>query len=331
MRQIEQEFHKEPGTTKVSRLADALSKAISRGKYPEGSMLPSVNQLSRQFGVSRDTVFKAYQLLKKRGIIRSTRAKAYYVARAMNTVLLLLDVYSPFKEALYNSFVNNLSGNFKVDLVFHFYNEHLFETVINDSLGRYTWYVVMNYSNEALHPSLSQLDPSKVLLLDLGDFDKGNYSYVCQDFGKSVYTCLAANLEAIKKYREFVLCLPEESHHPEILVRYFRKFARDNHIPSRLIREISGQDIRKGRVYLVIRQQDLVQVVNHCRQQNWKMGSELGLIAYNDIPVYGIIGNGITSLSTDFSRMGELAAKSIASNQKVNELIPARMILRASL
>lgn len=331
MRQLEQEFHREPGATKVSRLTDALSKAISQGRYPLGSMLPSVNQLSKQFGVSRDTVFKAYQILKKRGIIQSTRAKAYHVAKAMNTVLLMLDVYSPFKEALYNSFVNNLPGNFKVDLVFHFYNEHLFETVINDSLGRYTWYVIMNYSNESLHPALRQLDPAKVLLLDLGDFDKGNYSYVCQDFGKSVYSCLAGNLELIKKYREFVLCLPEESHHPEILVRYFRKFTRDNHIPSKVIREFDEQEIRKDCAYLVIRQQELVQLVNHCRQQGWTMGSELGLIAYNDMPVYGIIGNGITSLSTDFSRMGELAARSIATNESVHELIPARMVMRDSL
>ena len=75
----------------------------------------------------------------------------------MNKVLLMLDVYSPFKDVLYNAFVQNLPKNYKVDLVFHFYNERLFETVIHDSLGRYNHYVIMNFSNEFLHDSCGKL------------------------------------------------------------------------------------------------------------------------------------------------------------------------------
>ena len=44
--------------SKVTQLADALSQAISRKEFLEGDSLPSINQLSAQYGVSRDTVFK---------------------------------------------------------------------------------------------------------------------------------------------------------------------------------------------------------------------------------------------------------------------------------
>ena len=60
--------------SKVTQLADALSQAISRKEFLEGDSLPSINQLSAQYEVSRDTVFKAFLDLRERGLDRkSTR------------------------------------------------------------------------------------------------------------------------------------------------------------------------------------------------------------------------------------------------------------------
>ena len=47
-------------TTKVKQLADLLSQEISMGKYKSDCTLPSINKLSREYQVSRDTVFKAF-------------------------------------------------------------------------------------------------------------------------------------------------------------------------------------------------------------------------------------------------------------------------------
>jgi DNA-binding GntR family transcriptional regulator len=107
-----------PATTKVQHLTGALIKAIGDGLYPPGSQLPSVNQLSREYNLSRDTVFKAFRELKKKGIAESTPAKGYHVANPSYRVLLFLDTYSPFKDVLYNSFVNSLPKNYQVDLLF---------------------------------------------------------------------------------------------------------------------------------------------------------------------------------------------------------------------
>ena len=96
--------------------------------------MPSINQLSAQYGVSRDTVFKAFLDLRERGLIDSTPGKGYYVTSQVTNVLLLLDQYTPFKEALYNSFVRHLPINYKVDLLFHQYNERLFNTILRESL-----------------------------------------------------------------------------------------------------------------------------------------------------------------------------------------------------
>ena len=158
----------------------------------------------------RDTVFKAFIDLKERGIIDSTPGKGYYVTNKLTNILLLLDEYSPFKYSLYNSFIKKLSINYKVDLLFHQYNERLFNTILRESIGRYNKYIVMNFDNEKLSPHLYKIDSSKLLLLDFGKFDKKDYSYVCQDFDDSFYHALAALKEHLRKYQRLVLLFPED-------------------------------------------------------------------------------------------------------------------------
>ena len=171
-------------TTKVKQLADLISQDISMGRYKTDTALPSINQLSHNYKVSRDTVFKAFIDLKERGIIDSTPGKGYYVVNRQKNILLLLDEYSPFKDTLYNSIIRRLSTRYKVDLWFHQYNEALFNAILRDSIGRYNKYVVMNFDNEKISPYLYKIDSSRLLLLDFGQFDKREYSYICQDLVK---------------------------------------------------------------------------------------------------------------------------------------------------
>ncbi|MDO8929128.1 MAG: GntR family transcriptional regulator, partial [Bacteroidota bacterium] len=58
--------------TKLQQLIHAVSEAINLGILKEGDFLPSVNQLNKDAGISRDTIFKAYSILKQRSIISST-------------------------------------------------------------------------------------------------------------------------------------------------------------------------------------------------------------------------------------------------------------------
>jgi DNA-binding transcriptional regulator YhcF (GntR family) len=320
-----------PSSTKVQHLIDALVKAIGDGIYPEGSQLPSVNQLSKDYNLSRDTVFKAFSELKRRGIAESTPAKGYHVANPNFRILLFLDIYSPFKDVLYNSFINNLPSNYKVDLLFHFYNDWLFEQVILDSIGRYNAYVIMNSSNEVFHDVLKKIDPNKLLLLDLGDFDKNGYSHVCQDFGPSVYQCLIEQKDLFKKYERAHLLFPKESEHPRITVKYFKKFCKEIDLDCQVIETLPEQKLKPGSMYFVINQKELIELVKLCKLNKLKSGTDIGILAYNDTPVYEVLENGITVISTNFSEMGNKAAQYIVSREKMNEWIKTSLIVRNSL
>lgn len=52
---------------KYARLAQTLRGRIEDGTYPPGSLVPSENQLVQAFGMSRPTVIRALDLLKRDG------------------------------------------------------------------------------------------------------------------------------------------------------------------------------------------------------------------------------------------------------------------------
>lgn len=318
-------------TTKVKQLADLLSQEISMGKYKSGCALPSINQLSRDYQVSRDTVFKAFIDLKERGIIDSTPGKGYYVAGKLTNVLLLLDEYSPFKYSLYNSFIKKLSISYKVDLLFHQYNERLFNTILRESAGRYNKYIVMNFDNERLSPYLYKIDASRLLLLDFGKFDKKDYSYVCQDFDESFYRALSALEGRLKKYRKLILLFPEGSKHPRSSQEYFNRFCREHHIHSDITENTDDIQICREHVYIAIRQIDVVRIIKQSRAEGLKCGKDFGLIAYNDTPAYEVIDQGVTSLSIDWEEMGRKAAEFVLTGKEIRAYLPTEVHLRNSI
>lgn len=317
-------------TTKVKQLADTLGQAISMNEYKTGDSLPSINQLSAKYAVSRDTVFKAFLDLRERGLVDSTPGKGYYVTNKLTNVLLLLDEYTPFKDALYNSFVKRLTLNYKVDLLFHQYSERLFNTILRESVGRYNKYIVMNFHNEKLSPNLSRIEASKLLLLDFGKFDKDGYSYICQDFDQSFYNAFVQLKEPLRKYRRLILVFRKESNHPQSTKEYFKKFCYDHDLPCE-IRDNLELPIEKGDVFIVIRQQDVVAVIKQGRAEGMKCGKDFGLLAYNDIPSYEVIDDGITSLSIDWELMGRRAAEFVLYGKTIQEYLPTEVRLRSSL
>jgi len=318
--------------SKFKFLADGISNDIMHGKLLLGENLLSINEASAKYKVSRDTVFKAYNELKRRGVIDSTPQKGYFVVGEVNHVLLLLDNYSAFKQKLFHRFVANLPENYKVDLIFHQYNERLFETIVQDSIGKYSMYVVMNFSNDQLSDSLKAIPPHKLLLLDFGNFEKSAYPFICQNFNEALYNCLIEGRELLKKYEKMVFVFPEELSHPISSIDYFTKFCRHERINCQIIRsEADWKGVEMDTAYLCILPEDLVKIIKDADARQLKIGTDIGLIAYNDDPVLEVIKDGITSISVDFGLMGEMAAKYVKTKQLVQEYLPTRFISRFSV
>ena len=85
---------------KFQQLVDSIIDSISRNQLKEGDMLPSVNQIMKESNLSRDTVFKAYAELKKRGVVESVPNRGYFVTQKITKVFLFLDTFKEYKEVL---------------------------------------------------------------------------------------------------------------------------------------------------------------------------------------------------------------------------------------
>lgn len=303
-----------------------------QGDLKVGDNLKSINEASAHYNVSRDTVFKAYNELKRRGVIDSNPTKGYFVTGEVNHVLLLLDTYSSFKQNLYHRFAANLPENYKVDLIFHQYNEQLFETIVRESIGKYSMYVVMNFSNDHFSETLKSIPANKLLLLDFGNFEKSEYSYICQNFNESFYNCLNEGLDLLKKYSKLTFVFPEELCHPVSSIENFKKFCIDHQFEYEIQRKESDwKGVEAGTAYLCILSEDLVKIIKDADAAGLEIGTDIGLISYNDEAVLEVIKNGISSISVDFGLMGEKAALFVRTKHPVQEYLPTRLILRNSL
>jgi len=320
-----------PGVLKYQQLIDSVINALQQGELREGESLPSVNQVIHDYGVSRDTIVKAYNELKKRGIIEAIPNKGYFIRKDSEKVFLFLDTYSAFKEGLYNSFRAELSETTDIEILFHHYNFRVFESMVNNSVGRYSKYVIMCYDEPGIAGVLKKLPPEKILILDVKMHVPDNYSYVIQDFDVSFYNCMAEAESRFRKFEEIIFVHPPLTMHPMISRDAFNRFCKDKGFKGKIVNRIEPDKIKKGKVFIVVSDNDLAMIIEKVRKLKLIPGIDIGLISYNDTPLKKIIENGITVISADFGLMGKQAAIAVKSKDIHKEVIPTRLIIRDSL
>ncbi len=297
----------------------------------EGDALPSVNDLMKESGLSRDTVFKSYSELKRRGIVEAIPNKGYFVTRSQKQVFLFLDTFKAYKEVLYNSFKQSLPKNVMVDINFHHYNYELFESIIRNSIGKFNSYIIMNFDHPKIPAIINEINPDKLLLIDWPINAGAGQARVYQDFGESVYRCLASGWHLLRKYTELVCVYPEYTFHPVESVENVSRFCEDNNLECSILYDINDLDIQIGKVYFVFEDIDLAAVLEQANRKKFKLREDYGIISFNDTPMKKFISDGISVISTDFKLMGQKAAEFAISNNKLDYLVPTELIIRESL
>ena len=65
---------------KYRQLANAIVQGITSGRLLKEEGLPSIHEFSTGLEISKNTVEKAYRMLKQNGIVGSFKGKGYFVA-----------------------------------------------------------------------------------------------------------------------------------------------------------------------------------------------------------------------------------------------------------
>jgi DNA-binding transcriptional regulator YhcF (GntR family) len=319
------------GTPKFIQLVDAFEYAIRSNQLDIGDPLPSVSLLMGKCNVSRDTVFKAYTELKDRGLVESIPNKGYYVARQVSKVFLFLDTFKAYKEVLYGAFRKALPQGYTVDMHFHHYNIRVFEDIIRHAIGKYSHYIVMNFDHPDMKRIVGQIDPDKLLIIDWNIHANPTQSFVCQDFGQPIYDCLHDNIEVVKRYKRIVYLYPEFTYHPKTSIDHFQRFCADFQINGDMLYDAEALNPQPGDLYFLVSDRTLAQLLDLAQERQLVLGDTLGIISYNDTPMKRYVKEGISVLSTDFNKMGEMAAQFVVDGKRVQQYVPTQLIMRASV
>ena len=316
---------------KYQQLVNAVNNAIANNVITNGDLLPSVNSICKTTNLSRDTVFKAYSILKKNGVIESVPNKGYFVASETRKVLLVLDTFKAYKEVLYHSFINNLPDNIITDVQFHHYNIDNFKTILNNSHGKYFKYIVMNFDHKEIPSIVSKIENEKLLLIDWNIHSTTKNNYVFQDFGKSFYESLEGAIDLFRKYKELNFIYPEFTNHPIETVTYFKKFCDEFQFNYNIITNSKEFNIEKNIAYISISDRILGVFLEQCRNKDFEPGIDVGFLSYNETPMKKFIYKGISVISTNFKELGAKAAEFITKDITVQHYVPTSLTIRESL
>lgn len=332
---------------KYRQIVDSIIQNITDGNLKVDQKIPSINVFSEEFYLSRDTVEKAYNILKERKIITSIRGKGYYITRtklvSKINILFLINKLSSYKLIIYNSFINTLSVNCHTDLHIYHCDESLFLNLLEKNANAYDYYVIMphfktdilkhtSYTNKVIE-AINKIPKNKLALIDNNKLDiKGSFVEIYQDFENDIYNALKEGLPKISKYEKIILAYPENTiyPYPRRILHGFKKFCVEFKLEFEVLDEVYEDIIlKRGDLFITIEESDLVNLVNQIREDEFIIGKDIGVISYNDTPLKELLG--ITVISTDFKVMGETTAKMILNKQKGQIKNPFNFIDRESL
>lgn len=309
-------------TPKYVQISESIIDSIKTGELAKGSKLPSINEICSENQLARETVVKAFNQLKQKGLIASVHGKGFYVSstntKTINRVFVLFDTFTSYKEILYQGIKESFGLNTILDIYFHHFNYEVLHSTIASHIGNYTSYIILPINHKKINQALKPIPEEKLFLLDIYPrYLNQEYIGIYQDFTNDVRETLASIDKHIRKYnslnlifRNTITDLPKELEHG------FVSYCRSNGIKHSVTYDKASQDIKKGEAFIVIDDEDLVTLAESAKEKHLTMGKDIGIISYNDTPLKKVVSNGISVISTDFYQMGKGIAQMILDNNR---------------
>lgn len=297
---------------------------VDSGEYTEGDFIPSMNELAGELNISKETVKKAYSVLRKEEVIEASQGKGFYI-KARNgdklKILLLFDKISTYKQDLFNSFAETIGDRAGITIHLHNQEIDLLEFFINKNLDNFDYYIITPHF--PLNPDiqkrvikiLKKIPNRKLILVDRFIEElPGNFGSVYQDFENDIIDGLTKSIDLLRKYDRLNVISMAGSLYAPLIEKGIKQFCEINKMNINIIRQLNVGKIQKKDFFLTLNGQldhEFIKLIKAAQAESFKIGKDIGVIAYNESPINEIILNGLTVFSTDFKQMGEMTAKMI--------------------
>ncbi len=326
-------------TPKYQQLANSIIDAVQNKLIKKDQILPSLNELSFELEISRDTAEKGYKFLKERGILGSVPGKGYFIkstdVELQLKVFLLFNKLSTHKKIIYDSIASALTNYASIDLYIYDNNFSFFRKLLDSKREGYTHYVIIPHfieGGENAPEVINSIEKNKLILLDkIPPGVTGAFGAVYEDFEKDIYSALELCLPSLQKYHTLKIIFPQNSYFPVEIIKGFTSLCDRYAFNHAIVHDIQHESINSGEVFISLMEDDLVKLIERILATNLVVGKDVGVISYNETPLKKIILDGITTISTDFKLMGEKTAELILTNSKDHFQVPFHVTLRPSL
>lgn len=332
---------------KYVQVADSIANDILTHKIKQGQRLPSINDLSHSSSFSRDTIEKAYKVLKGRDLIFAIHNVGYFATikdfESRIKVLFLVNKPSVFKLEVYNAFMNALGNEASVEMCLYFCEEEIFIEALEKHSDNCDYFVIMphfksNIYNYISYPpnvirALESISTEKRIIIDnYYEEIPDTVAAIYQDYEQDIFYALEEALLKLQKYDKLILVYPTKLSFPfpVSILDGFILFCEQHCFDFEIIEDIKTDiNFNIKCVFITIEDGNLVKLLNQIKENKVIIGKEVGIVSYNDTPLKSIMG--ISVFSTDFKKMGKTAAEFILKNKKEIVKNPFNYIERNSL
>ena len=339
-----QEFNEITNNSKIPKylqLVNLIIKEIKVGTLKTGNRLPSINEISAEYYLSRDTVEKALNELRNRGIITSVKRRGYYISNTefdyRIKIAFITNIITDYKRNIYEAFTRKMGDNALVDVYVYNYDITKFETIILSHINDYDHFLVVPFFKNKQHyqKAIELLNnyPDKMLIV-LDNYLNGvkpAHSSVYQNFELDIREALISLNDHLSGYKKQYLVYPSDSTHPKQVIKGFEVFCKMFDYDFEVVPYPSDDMVHAAGNYVLLNDEHLVDIIEIIRQKKLELGKEIGLISYNETPLKRILAGGITVISTDWEAMGQKAAEMILLQSTGNLKIPYKIYLRNSI
>ena len=138
-------------------------------------------------------------------------------------------------------------------------------------------------------------------------------------------------LPKLIKYDTLKLVCSANNYFPTETADGFNLFCQQYAFERSIVKNAGTEDIAKGQVFICLEENDLINLIERVNKLNLKVGTDVGIISYNETPLKKYILDGITTISTDFEQMGLKAAEMILGDNMKHIELDCKLKLRSSL
>jgi len=304
---------------KFAVIVDFICDALENKQLKKGDAIPSINLVCKHCDMARETVRKAYNVLREKGLVSSMRGKSFNIAsdkvKKANNVFIFLDRLSnAYKEQLIRGINDTVKNKATLTFVAHHLHRPEFETNLENAIGKYERYIIMPVQESACLKLLSDIPQRKLMLLDLfADFPRKKCSQLLQNFDENLIKGLSYLDDKIEKYKgwSFNICFNKEKRHPKEMPAAFLKYCKDRNIEAFVHDSFSPDKLKKNTLWFMLDDEDFVNLIMEARARNFELLKDYAFLTYNDTLIKRVVLNGITTLTIDFYAMGVAVGKQI--------------------